>query len=88
MSQARSNRLEVRNPLLQLESARRLGEWLDAGTATLLAAFLMDLARDCAARAQASWRSHKAPMALYWKICSVYARHLARVVRQISREAK
>lgn len=84
----RSSRPEVRNPLLALPSARRLGDWLEPAAARLLAAFLEDLARDCAARAKDAWRTHKAPMALYWKICSVYARHLARVVRHVEREAR
>ena len=36
--------------------------------------------RDAAQRAQKSWRTHKAPMALYWKAVSVYARHIARAI--------
>ena len=79
---------EVRNPLLRLESARRLADWL-RGTelAPQLAVLLEDLARDARLQAQASWRSHKAPMALYWKIVAVYTRHLARICRSLGRAA-
>lgn len=84
----RSTRPEVRNPLLQLPAAKRLGEWLEPNTAQLLAALLEDLARDCSVRARESWRRHKAPMALYWKICAVYSRHLARVCRAVQRQAE
>ena len=41
---------------------------------------LIDLRRDALARAEKSWRSHKAPMAAYWKSVAVYAGHLARVL--------
>ena len=77
---ARSARREVRNPILALPAARRVAALPDPARA-LLAALLRDLADDAAQRAQDCWRRHKAPMAAYWKACSVYARHLARVVR-------
>jgi hypothetical protein len=48
---------------------------------TVLADLLSDLKKDAAARAQKCWRTHKAPMAVYWKAVSVYAGHLARVLR-------
>lgn len=83
----RSTRPDVRNPLLQLKSARQLGEWLDAGTAQVLAIFLRDLSEDARRRAAESWKSHKAPMALYWKVVAVYARHLAQICRGIQRQA-
>jgi hypothetical protein len=79
---ARSSRPEVRNPMLALPATRRLAESLQEPARALLAEVLTELARDAADRARASWRSHKAPMACYWKIVSVYARHLARALRQ------
>ena len=41
---------------------------------------LLDLRSDALARAEAQWRRHKAPMALYWKVVGVYAGHLARAI--------
>jgi len=77
---SRSARRDVRNPLLALPAARALTA-LPASQRAVLAAVLQDLAADAGRRAQDSWRRHKAPMAVYWKACSVYARHLARVLR-------
>lgn len=77
---ARSARRDVRNPLLALPAARTLTA-LPASQRAALAAVLQDLAADAGRRAQDSWRRHKAPMAVYWKACSVYARHFARVLR-------
>ena len=41
---------------------------------------LQDLREDALKRAEHSWRKHKAPMALYWKVVGVYAGHLARAI--------
>ncbi|WP_267381538.1 MULTISPECIES: hypothetical protein [unclassified Sphingomonas] len=54
---------------------------LDPHTRELLRGVLLDLAMDARTRAEDSWRRHKAPMAAYWKAVSVYAGHLARVLR-------
>lgn len=77
---ARSARREVRNPLLALPAARRLAA-MPADQRGSLAAVLEDLAADASLRAEDAWSRRKAPMAAYWKACSVYARHLARVLR-------
>lgn len=77
---SRSARRDVRNPLLALPAARALAA-LPMAPRAALAAVLQDLAADAGRRAQESWRRHKAPMAVYWKACSVYARHLARALR-------
>lgn len=45
-----------------------------------LKAALWDLHRDSAIRADAQWKKHKAPMALYWRVVSVYSGHLARAI--------
>ncbi|MDG5973358.1 hypothetical protein [Sphingomonas paucimobilis] len=70
----------VRNPILALPGTARLLQ-LDPHTRALLRAVLLDLAADARTRAEESWRRHKAPMAAYWKAVSVYAGHLARVLR-------
>lgn len=84
MLNTRSLRADVRNPMLALPSTRRLAEWLDANTARVLGALLADVAKDAAKRAADSWLSHKAPMACYWKMVSVYARHTSRAVRHLA----
>lgn len=79
---ARSNKPEVRNPLLALPSAARASEMPPAARAWLLV-FLQDVRRDAQQRATKSWQSHKAPQALYWKVVAVYAGHMARVLRAL-----
>jgi hypothetical protein len=72
----------VRNPILALPGTARLLQ-LDPHTRALLRAVLLlqlDLAADARTRAEESWRWPK-PMAAYWKAVSVYAGHLARVLR-------
>lgn len=80
---SRASRPEVRNPVLALPAARRLGEWIDAGAQRTLARLLEEIAKDAGSRAREAWARHKAPMACYWKMVSVYARHIARAIRAI-----
>jgi hypothetical protein len=42
---------------------------------------LQDLKTDAGERAKYSWKKHKAPMALYWKVISVYSGHLIRSIK-------
>jgi len=79
MSQ-RSNRREVRNPLLALPAMKKLMLWPPEYRADLVD-LLTELAVDCDRRAQASWRKSKAPMAAYWQAVKVYAKHLRSAVR-------
>jgi len=76
----RSNRREVRNPVLALPSAVKL-QAQPADIRRELAQLFVDLAADATARAHECWRKHKAPMAVYWKAVAVYARHVARMLR-------
>jgi len=77
----RSSRPDVRNPVLALPSAARLRD-LPPQTRAELASTLSDLAKEAGERAQHCWQRHKAPMAAYWKAVSVYARHIARALRE------
>ncbi|HEV2747515.1 MAG TPA: hypothetical protein VGW34_09490 [Allosphingosinicella sp.] len=77
---SRSERREVRNPILALPAAQAM-QGLDPSTRLLLARLLRDLQADAQARAQMCWRKHKAPMACYWKAVAVYTGHLAKVLR-------
>lgn len=74
----RSNRAEIRNPLLHLPAPQRLLA-LPPETRHALAELLTELAAD---RAEHSWARHKAPMVAYWKAVSVYAGHLRRILRR------
>jgi hypothetical protein len=77
---ARSDRPEVRNPVLGLESVRALQvleDHLRAARATLLS----ELSAEARDKAEACWRRNKAPMATYWKAVSVYAKHTARAIK-------
>ncbi|PZU82245.1 MAG: hypothetical protein DI528_20140 [Shinella sp.] len=74
----RSNRREVRNPVLSLPAVKRLDE-LPPETRQLVADILGDLVKDARARAQQSWIKNKGPMAAYWKAVGAYAHHFRRV---------
>ena len=76
----RSERREVRNPVLALPAAQRLLAMSPEVRADLTELF-GDLAADARARAQESWRKNKGPMAAYWKAVGAYAGHIRRVVR-------
>lgn len=76
----RSNRAEVRNPVLALPGFGRLRA-LPEPVREALRVVLMDLAADASERAATCWRKHKAPMAAYWKAVAVYARHIAKALR-------
>lgn len=77
---ARSIRPDIRNPLLQLPSMQAMRN-LPPGSRAALRALLRDIAADARERADKSWRKHKAPMAVYWKVVAVYAGHTARALR-------
>ena len=69
----------IANPVLALPAAKALLALPDEPR-LILAALLDDLARDARSRAEASWKSHKAPMAAYWKAVSVYAGHVRKAL--------
>lgn len=73
----RSLRTDVRNPVVLLPGFSKL-QALPDQTRSDLRSFFNELALDARARAQKSWATHKAPMAVYWKAVSVYAGHIAR----------
>jgi len=76
----RSNHPHVRNPVLALPSVARLQSLSPVARAELRQ-LLLELRADAQVRADDCWRRHKAPMAAYWKVVSVYAGHVARVLR-------
>lgn len=76
----RSVRADVRNPLLALPAMAELLA-LPPEQRAALRRLLRDVAIDARSRAEKCWRTHKAPMAAYWKAVSVYAGHTARALR-------
>ena len=72
-------RSDVRNPVLALSSAPALRA-LPPDVRIVLRSILLDLSRDANDRASLAWARKKAPMAAYWKACSVYAKHIARAL--------
>src|SRR3546814_9967708 len=66
----RSNRAEVRNPILGLPSVAYLRA-LDPAARHALQAVLLDIQRDARQRAEKSWLSRKPPVAAYWAACGV-----------------
>lgn len=81
MSVERSLRREIRNPVLALPGVAALRS-LDPGPRAAIVAALRSIQVDARERAEKCWRSHKAPMAVYWKAVSVYAGHIARAVNR------
>jgi hypothetical protein len=77
---SRSNRPDVRNPLVGLPSVAAI-KALPEATRAALRALLLDIRKDAQARAETCWKRHKAPMAAYWKAVAVYAGHAARIAR-------
>ena len=75
----RSASVDVRNPLLTLPSVAAL-QALPAETQVALRAVLKDMSADARARADKCWKTHKAPMAAYWKALAVYANHTSRLL--------
>jgi hypothetical protein len=76
----RSQRREVRNPILALPSAQRLLD-LPGAERQVIYALLKELCEDARGRAQTSWRQNKGPMAAYWKAVGAYANHLKNVAK-------
>jgi len=80
LTAARSSRSDVRNPVVALSAVEQLRS-LDPISRASLRAILLSIRMDAKDRAEKCWRKHKAPMACYWKVVSVYAGHIARVLR-------
>lgn len=80
MSADRSIRADVRNPLMALPAARELSA-LPPDAQAAVRALLKQISADARERAEKCWRTHKAPMAAYWKAVAVYANHASRLVK-------
>ena len=76
----RSNKPDVRNPLLSLPEARAMADLPPEAREALRKALLAFKAA-ARARGDEAWRKHKPPMAAYWKAWAVNAGHAARLLR-------
>lgn len=76
---ARSNRAEVRNPVLTLPAVQALRR-LDPEARDALRRLLLEIRDDARIRADKSWYHRKPPVAAYWAACAVYAGHIARSI--------
>lgn len=76
----RSTRPDVRNPLLALAAVKDIAA-LPPEARAALRKLALEYSRLCRERAEQCWRSHKAPMAAYWKAWAVNARHFARLCK-------
>lgn len=72
----RSNRPDVRNPLLTLPEAVEMSN-LPPEARDALQRALVAFSKACRGKAELCWRTHKPPMAAYWKAWAVNARHAA-----------
>jgi len=80
---ARSSLAEVRNPVLKLPSLQAAKNLLKQNPAFHRAFFnvLMDLRRECQAKAEISFKKNKYILHAYWKVTAVYVGHIARAIR-------
>jgi len=77
---------EVRNPLMRLKAAQGLKS-LSPEVRKALRSLLMELRAEANQKAEASWRSRKGPLAVYWRAVAVYAGHIARLLRDEAKTA-
>ncbi len=82
----RSNRAEVRNPLLALPATKRLAA-LPPETREIVCDLLEEIRIDAFARADNAWRKSKPPLAAYWRAVSTYSGHVRKAIRRIARES-
>lgn len=79
---SRSNQALVRNPLLAMPAMQALIALPASSEKTKIADLFKQASADARAKAEKCWRTHKAPMAAYWKAVAVYANHTSRAIRK------
>lgn len=80
----RSNRPEVRNPILAMPEVLAEIEQLDPNSRAALAKILNSMSKVFRGKAEHAWHARKGPLALYARTNSVYARHMSLALRQIN----
>lgn len=81
----RSNRAEVRNPILALPAAKKIAD-LPPEARDAVCELLEEMRIDAFARANNAWKKSKPPLAAYWRATSTYCGHIRKAIRRISRE--
>lgn len=76
----RSRRREVRNPMLAMPAVRAALAEMTPDDRARWRRILLAIRDDARERAEKSWKTHKPPMAVYWKTIGVVCNHLARVL--------
>ena len=86
----RSQQPDVRNPILGLPAALKLGALLQdqPQLSQVFQQLLRELSAQADLKAEQSWISHKPPMAAYWKSAAVYTRHIVKAIRLTSARTK
>ncbi len=79
----RSNSTAVRNPIAADAEVATIISTLSSAERVALAGVLGALSKRWRSQAEKSWRTHKPPMAAYWKQNAVNARHLALALRKL-----
>lgn len=78
---ARSTSAAVRNPIASDPEVAAAIAQCPPEARECLRGVLSALAKKWRAQAEKSWRTHKPPMAVYWKQNAVNARHIALALR-------
>ena len=70
--------------MLELPAAKQLAAHLASHpqAQALMRELLRQISAAARVKAEQSWRSHKGPMAAYWKATAVYTRHISLAIRQ------
>lgn len=84
---SRSNSKAVRNPIAADPIVAAVIAQLSPEARAGLRDALNALSKNWRAKAEKSWRTHKPPMAAYWKQNAVNARHLALALRTNHQES-
>ena len=80
----RSNRPDVRNPVLALPEAQAIlamPECPHCGSRSKLRALFLAIRRQAHATADKAWETRKAPMASYWRVVGVLSGHIGRLFK-------
>lgn len=80
----RSNRPEVRNPVLALPAFAAVAE-LPADARQALRSLVLNVRDQARAKGDESLRQNKYMMFAYWRVVGVYAGHIARAIGRVGR---
>lgn len=75
----RGARIDVRNPVLLLPSARALLA-LPKDQRQLIGTLFREIATEADKNAERAWKKRKGPMAAYWRATCTYSKHIARAI--------